>query len=153
MELREKEIQLFTEALEKARVEFYLDAITLLKKLIEEFPDSELVDDALYDIGLCYFNMNQFEKAIEYFQKVIDEYPDATISVLTGGNEYGKTAAKCHYALMNCYLGMNNLDLAWSMIKELDNYPDSYIYIDNGLKKTFKEIALNAIKVYKDKIR
>lgn len=153
MELREKEIQLFTEALEKARAEFYLDAIKLLEQLIEEFPDSELVDDALYDMGLCYFNMNQFEKAIEYFQKVIDEYPDATISVLTGGSEYGKTAAKCYYALMNCYLGMNNMDLAWSMIKELDNYPDSCIYIDNGLQKTFKEIALNAIKVYKDKIR
>ena len=43
--------------------------------------------------------MNNFTKAIDSFEKVITEYPDGTISILDGGNEYGKTAAKCHYGL------------------------------------------------------
>ena len=146
--MHEKEIQLFTNAIQMAKDEFYLDAIQKLDQLIKEFKDSELVDDALYNIGLCYFNMNQFEKAIELFQKVIHQYPDATISILDGGNEFGKTAARCHYATMNCFLGLGRFDLALDIVNALDDYPDTYVLID-GQKKTFKEIALRAIEVYR----
>jgi tetratricopeptide (TPR) repeat protein len=146
--MHEKEIQLFTNAIQMAKDEFYLDAIQKLEQLIKEFKDSELVDDAYYNIGLCYFSMNQFERAIELFQKVIHQYPDATISILDGGNEFGKTAAKCHYATMNCFLGLGRFDLALDIVNALDDYPDTYVLID-GQKKTFKEIALKAIEVYK----
>ena len=146
--MHEKEIQLFTYAIQMAKDEFFLDAIQKLEQLIKEFKDSELVDDAYYNIGLCYFNMNQFEKAIKLFQKVIHQYPDATISILDGGNEFGKTAAKCHYATMNCFLGLGRFDLALDILNALDDYPDTYVLID-GQKKTFKEIALRAIEVYK----
>jgi tetratricopeptide (TPR) repeat protein len=146
--MHEKEIQLFSNAIQMAKDEFYLDAIQKLEQLIKEFKDSELIDDALYNIGLCYFNMNQFEKAIELFQKVIHQYPDATISILDGGNEFGKTAAKCHYASMNCFLGLGRFDLGLDIVNALDDYPDTYVLID-GQKKTFKEIALRAIEVYR----
>lgn len=146
--MREKEIQLFTDAMQQAGLEFYLDSIKILEQLIEEFPDSELVDDALYDIGLCYFNMNQFEKAIEYFEKVINEYPDATITVLTGGNEYGLTAAKCHYAILNCYLGQGKLNEAQQKLTELDSYNDTYIKDTTGKKTTFKHLGERAIEVF-----
>lgn len=146
--MHKKEIQLFTNAIQMAKDEFYLDAIQKLEKLIKEFKDSELVDDAYYNIGLCYFNMNQFEKAIDLFQKVIHQYPDSTISILDGGNEFGKTAAKCHYATMNCFLGLGRFDLALDIVNALDDYPDTYVLI-GGQKKTFKEIALRAIEVYK----
>ena len=98
--MKEKEMQLFKEALEKADHEFYLDAIHTLEQLMDMFPDSELVDDALYNIGLCYFHMNQFEKAVEQFQKVIDQHPEASISFLERQNEYGKNRSqmplRCH---------------------------------------------------------
>ena len=146
--MHDKEITYFSSAIEKVRSEFYVDAINEYTQLIKEFPESELVDDALYNIGLCYFNMNQFEKAIELFHKVIHQYPDATISILDGGNEFGKTAAKCHYAKMNCFLGMGRVDLALDIVNALDDYSDTYVLID-GQKKTFKEIALRAIEVYR----
>lgn len=146
--MHEIEIQLFTNAIQMAKDEFYLDAIQKLEQLIHDFKDSELIDDAYYNIGLCYFNMNQFERAIELFQKVNHQYPDATISILDGGNEFGKTAAKCHYATMNCFLGLGRFDLALDIVNALDDYPDTYVLID-GQKKTFKEIALRAIEVYK----
>ena len=146
--MHEKEIQLFTEAIKLAKDEFYLDTIKVLEKLIKEFKDSELVDDSLYNIGLCYFNMNQFEKAIELFQKVIHQYPDATISVLDGGKEFGKTAAKCYYAKMNCFLALGKFDLALDVVSALDDYSDTYVLVD-GQKKTFKEIAQIAIEVYR----
>jgi tetratricopeptide (TPR) repeat protein len=146
--MHEKEIQLFTNAIQMAKDEFYLDAIQKLEQLIKEFKDSELVDDAYYNIGLCYFNMNQFEKAIELFQKVIHQYPNATISILDDGNEFGKTTAKCHYATMNCFLGLGRFDLALDIVNALDDYSDTYVLID-GQKKTFKELALKAIEVYR----
>lgn len=151
--MHEKEIQLFTNAIQMAKDEFYLDAIQKLEQLIKEFKDSELVDDAYYNIGLCYFNMNQFEKAIELFQKVIHQYPDATISILDGGNEFGKTAAKCHYATMNCFIGMGRMDLALDILNALDDYPDSYVVIDSGEKKTFKELAQKALNIYKQQTK
>lgn len=147
--MHEKEIQLFTQAIQMAKDEFYLDAIKMLEQLTKEFKDSELVDDAYYNIGLCYFNMNQFERAIELFQKVIHQYPDATISILDGGNEFGKTAAKCYYAIMNCFLGMGRVELAMDVLNSLDDFPDSYIITENGDKRTFKELAENALNLYK----
>ncbi len=151
--MHEKEIQLFTNAIQMAKDEFYLDAIQKLEQLIKEFKDSELVDDAYYNIGLCYFNMNQFERAIELFQKVIHQYPDATISILDGGNEFGKTAAKCHYATMNCFIGMGRMDLALDILNALDDYPDSYAVVDSGEKKTFKELAEKALNIYKQQLK
>jgi len=148
--MHEKEIQLFTEAIQLAKNEFYLDAISMFEKLAKEFNDSELVDDAFYNIGFCYFNMNQFEKAIELFKKVIHHYPEATISILDGGNEFGKTAAKCHYAIMNCYLGLGKEDLAMSSLNALDNYPDSYVIIESGEKLSFKELAEKSISIFKN---
>jgi tetratricopeptide (TPR) repeat protein len=147
--MHEKEIQLFTNAIQMANDEFYLDAIKTLEQLVENFKDSELVDDALYNIGLCYFNMNQFERAIELFQKVIHQYPEATISILDGGNEFGKTAAKCHYATMNCFLGLGREDLALDILNALDNYPNSYLTTESGDKLTFKELAEKALEIFR----
>lgn len=136
-----------------AKDEFYLDAIKMLEQLTKEFKDSELVDDAFYNIGLCYFNMNQFERAIELFQKVIHEYPNATISILDGGHEFGKTAAKCHYATMNCFLGIGRVDLALDILNSLNDFSDSYIITESGGKVTFKELAHKALNFFRKNIK
>ncbi|MGC6419721.1 MAG: tetratricopeptide repeat protein [Chitinophagales bacterium] len=149
--MHNKEIQLFTKAIQLAKDEFYLDAIPILHRLIEDFNDSELVDDALYNIGLCYFNMNQFEKAIEFFQEVITQHPCATISILDGGNEFGKTAAKCYYAILNCFLGMGKLNEAMEIVSSLDEYNETYIVI-NDKKNSYKELAVRAIELYKQNV-
>ena len=54
------EINSFTEGLKLAKDEFYIDAIDVFNKLINDYPDSELADDALYNMALCFFKMNQF---------------------------------------------------------------------------------------------
>jgi TolA-binding protein len=80
--VHEKEIQYFAEAFQLANDKFYIDAIHQFNKLVAEFPDSDLSDDALLNIGLCYYSMSQFEKSIESLNHVIQLYPDATISTL-----------------------------------------------------------------------
>ena len=66
------EVELFIKALKNAKDEFYFDSINDFKKLTNDYPDSELCDDALYNIGLCYFELKQFSTAIETFEKVIN---------------------------------------------------------------------------------
>lgn len=149
--MHDKEIELFTKALQACNDEFYIDAIETLLELVSTYPDSELADDALYNVGLCYFNLNQFEKAIEYFQKVIDEYPDGTISVLEGGNEYGSTSAKCYYAIINCLLAIGKMEEIENILYKLESYPDSYIINSEGTKLTYKEYAELAVNVFKNK--
>jgi len=151
--MKDKEIQLFTEALKKASEEFYIEAIPLLEQLIYEFPDSELIHDAYYDIGLCYFNINQFEKALEYFNTVMKEFPYAKITEHTGKNEFGYTAAKSLFAIINCHLGMGNPDLAVKTYEEFDKYPHSYVIDESGNKQTFKELAKQALKVYNEQVK
>jgi TolA-binding protein len=143
-----KEIRLFTKALQLAKDEFYIDSLHAFQLLIKEFPDSELVDDSIFNIGLCYFNMNQFERSIESFDNVISSHPDATISILDGGNEYGRTAAKCYLGIINCHLGLGNIEKARSLLKILENFTDSYILRQNGDKELFYSIAERAINVY-----
>lgn len=150
--MRDLEIQLFSEGMNYAKEEFYLDAISKMKELLSKFPDSELVDDALYNIGLCYFNMSQFDKAIFYFNKCINDYPDGTISVLIGGNEYGHTAAKCHYAIMNCHLALGKIDDAKIALNNMANYPDSYVQLENDDKLTYEQLANNAFQIFTNQI-
>lgn len=150
--MRDLEIQLFSEGMNYAKEEFYLDAISKMSELLTKFPDSELLDDALYNIGLCYFNMSQFDKAIVYFTKCISDYPDGTISVLVGGNEYGHTAAKCYYAIMNCYLALGKIDDAKLALNNIVNYPDSYVQLENEDKLSYDQLANNAFQVFLNQI-
>jgi tetratricopeptide (TPR) repeat protein len=147
--MHDKEIKLFTNGLKFAQDEFFLDSIKEFQSLVNEYPDSELADDALYNIGLCYFHVGQFENAIQTFFKVIQEYPDSTISILDGGNEFGKTAAKCHYSIMNCYLALGNVEKAKKHIEELSSFIDSYKVINNQ-KNSFHSIAKEAYNTYEN---
>lgn len=151
--MRELEIKLFSEGMNFAKEDFFLDAVSKMKELIIKFPESELLDDALYNIGLCYFNLSQFETAISYFQKCIEEYPEGMISVLNGADEYGRTAAKCYYAIMNCQLGLGNIKEAELALNYLANYPDSYIQLPNNEKINFQKLAYNSFRIYCDQTK
>ena len=145
--MHDKEITLFTNGLKFAQDEFFLDSINDFNKIVEDYPDSELADDALYNIGLCYFSMQQFEKAIRLFEKVITDYPDATISILDGGNEFGKTAAKCYYAIVNCYLAMSKINKAKENVLLSKKFSNSYVLVDNT-KKSFYDLSEHALTTY-----
>lgn len=140
--MHDKEVQYFSEGLNLAKNEFYLDSINKFKMLIDEYPKSDLADDALYNIGLCYFKMKQFEQAIEAFRQVITNYPDATISVLDNGNEFGKTAAKCHYGCFQCYLLLNEKENAEAEIIKLKSFNQSTYIIVNNKKISFEKLAI-----------
>lgn len=149
--MHDKEIQYFTEGLQQAEQEYFLDAIGKFQVLVDEYPNSDLADDALFNIGLCYFKMKQLVQAIEAFNQVIINYPDATISSLDNANEYGKTAAKCHYGIFQCFLLIGNEEEAKKELEKLKPFnQNTYVLIDEG-KVSFEELAKDMFKEFKNK--
>ena len=145
--MHEKEIQYFTEAFQLAHDKFYLDAINQFNALIDEFPDSDLADDALLNTGLCYYAMNQFDKSLETLKYLIQNYPEATISALNDGNGFGKTAAKGYYLIVQCYIGLGDIEKAKTYIPIIDTYTETYVETKDG-KISFSELAEQAIQTY-----
>ena len=144
--MKNKAIELFKEALDCARNEFYIESINSFNKLIRLFPNSDLVDDAYFNIGLCYFEMNHFEQAIDSYNIVINDYPDSTISDLELA-EFGKTAAKCHYAILNCYLALNLMEDAKRELEKAKKYENSFV-INKGKEISFYILCQRAIQTY-----
>ena len=147
--MNDKELLLFTEAVQLAKDEFFIDAVNKFDQLILSFPDSELCDDAYYNKGLCYFESGQFEKAKEQFYIVINDYPESTITVLGGNNEFGKTPTKCAFAIINCHLATGNLDEAEEVIKLVENDKETYVLRD-GKKIRFYDLSIALINNYKE---
>jgi tetratricopeptide (TPR) repeat protein len=54
----------------------YRNAISVWERLLQEFPDSEAVSHAYYFSARCYESIGEYEDAIRYYQKVVDDWPD-----------------------------------------------------------------------------
>ncbi len=147
--MHEKEIIYFTEAFKLAGEKFYIDSIHKFQELVNDFPESDLADDAMYNIGLCYFEMNQFNKCVELIEEMIKKYPESTITALENSNEYGKTAAKGYYLIIQCFIALGDIQKAEKYVTILNNYTDSYI-INNSKKYLFSTLAKKLIITYKE---
>jgi tetratricopeptide (TPR) repeat protein len=146
--MHEIEIGYFIEGLKHIQGKFFIDAIEQFKKILKDFPDSELADDAEYNISLCYYELNQFDSAIINLKKLIKDYPDATITVLGAGNEFGRTAAKAYLLMINCYLALDELGKANEILSLMEPYNDSYIIIE-GTQVTYHDLAKKTIYHFK----
>lgn len=143
------EKQHIIEALNYVNSEMYIDAIKLLKKFTEDYKESKYIDDVYYDIALCYFKIKDFIKSINYFDFVIENYPDSDIDSFSK-REFGKTAAKCHLGIINCYLILNETDKIQNHLDSLLKFDDSsYVLDDFENKVTFYEIAKQNIELKK----
>lgn len=148
--MHNKEILYFTDALRLIKQEFYLDAIHKLEMLVDEFPKSDLADDAYYNIGMSYFHINQPKDAIRAFESVIANYPDAIITDLESDKEFGKTAAKAYYGMLNCHLASDNLEEAEKIVHLLKSYNENSYVVIEGKKTTYENLANQSILKYKE---
>jgi tol-pal system protein YbgF len=71
-------------------------AILEFEKYVQEFPNSELADNAQYWIGEAYYLQREYDRAVSEFQKVRDNYPrgdkvpDALLKIGLSYLEMGK---------------------------------------------------------------
>lgn len=68
----------------------YDEAIIEYNKILELYSDIYLINK---NIANCYFNKGDYQKAIDYYQKVLDKEPNNTDALLGIGNSYSQTEA------------------------------------------------------------
>ncbi len=54
------------------------EKIIVLRSIIDGYPESTYVDDAIFEIGLTYVITNKQENALEYFERVINEHENSS---------------------------------------------------------------------------
>lgn len=59
----------------------YREAIDEFVELLEEYPDYEKTDKALYCLGLSYLNLGRQEEGIKALELVITKYPDSKAAI------------------------------------------------------------------------
>jgi tol-pal system protein YbgF len=99
-----------------------------------QFADSPLADDAIYWIGECYFSQKKYDKAIEYFNELILNYPNGDkipASYLKKGislAEQGKKqeAISVFRLLITKYPLEEETRIAQEKIKELESNYERY---------------------------
>ena len=86
-------------------------------------------------------------KCNEVLEEMIEKFPNATITALENGNEFGKTSAKAYYLIVQCYIGLDDIQKAESYIPVLEKYTNTYVVI-NSEKFSFAQLAKELITKY-----
>ena len=131
----------FEEAVAAAAQNQLVDAAGAFREVVDRWPEDELADDALYNLGACYLAMSQYTRASELFKQVISKYPNAMIHVGDGGRESGRTAAKAWLALVATHLGQGDVSAAEAASAMLADYTDSKVMSSPGMERSFHDIA------------
>ena len=76
---KENEVQVrFDRAREVWRSQEYFEASQLFLDVARKYPRSRLADDALWEVATTYYlNLYDIPTAIEFFQKLTEDYPDS----------------------------------------------------------------------------
>ncbi|HPI40850.1 MAG TPA: outer membrane protein assembly factor BamD [Pseudobdellovibrionaceae bacterium] len=94
---------LFTHAFAANQVGLQQDSIRLYQKIFTQFPKSLFIPDVTLEMGEIYFNLQKYNLALEYFEK-IENYPTASVYI------YGKyKSAWTLYNLRRTKQGMEKL--------------------------------------------
>jgi len=108
------ELGLYDMASEDMKAGNYPLAISEFSQLLENFPTSDLADDARYWLGECYYNRRDFTRAIESFQGVIADHPNS--------EKVPAALLKLGYALLEVNDRANGVRHLQTLIKD---YPNS----------------------------
>lgn len=68
----------YRQAMDAFRKGDYQSAVPLFEAFVDDFPESDLADNALYWTGECKYSNKEFSEAIQKFQQVVEEYPSGS---------------------------------------------------------------------------
>ena len=92
----------------------YKGKIEMMDRLISEYPESQYVDDALFEKGRTYVLINNSQSAAQTFEKLLHEFPQSSL------------ARKAGVQLGLLYYNDNQLEKSLTAYKQvIDNYPGS----------------------------
>lgn len=135
----------FEHALMLTQRNMILDAATTFREVVDRWPEHDLADDALYNLGACWLAMNQYQRAADTFREVLKNYPDAEIHDDDNAGERGRTGAKALLGILSASLGLGDLEQAQLAAEMLEKYPDSFI-ARPGVTRTYYEIGQSLLQ-------
>jgi TolA-binding protein len=122
-------------------VKDFSKSLTLYQTIIDDFPHSDLVDDALYNKGFIFEETGKIESALKIYESIIQEFPESRYvaeSLMRMGEYYFnpprndiETAIEFYKRILE-YKDSPKFDealyrLGWSYYR-LNNYPEAVSY-------------------------
>lgn len=108
------------------------EAIAALQRLVQQYPNSDWRQEALYRIGFINFQNQNFEAAIRAYRRVIDAYPNDPL------------AAKAQYGMGDARFNAGNMDAAVSAYRRVLNaYSSSPFATDAASSMQYALIAMD----------
>lgn len=101
----------------------YSTKISRLENLISTYPNSEYVDDALYEMGRAYIMLNNESRAISTFQRLLDTQPNSAMA-RKAGLEIGMTYA-------NQGNNTQAISAYKNVISKYPGTPESYVALES----------------------
>ena len=105
-------IVMYKQAYELLRNKQHAEAILAFEQLLEQYPDHDYSDNALYWMGEAYYDTQNYKKAVACFEKVVALYPD--------GNKVPDAMLKSGFSY--CNMGQTNLANE-TMTQLVSHYP------------------------------
>jgi len=116
----------------------YTDKIGTLTYLIENYPQSDYLDDALYEKGRAYIQLDKGNQAIHIFEQLTTQFPQSQYAPKAGNeialiyyqNDQINSAIKAYKTVILNYPGSEQANVAMRDLKNLyveENMVDSYI--------------------------
>ena len=75
----------------RERLRNYDKSVEVLERLIREYPSYDKRDEALFNLYLSYYDLNQLAKVNEVKQKLISEFPESKFTKLATDPSYAQT--------------------------------------------------------------
>lgn len=116
----------------------YVEKVTLLDRLMNQYPSSQYVDDALYEKGRAYVLNGNNQQAIGAFKELVDRFPTSSMS-RKGASEIGllyyqddkfNEAIEAYKKVISTYSGSEEARLALRDLKSIYidlNKVDEYV--------------------------
>lgn len=116
----------------------YTDKIGTLTYLIESYPHSDYLDDALYEKGRAYVQLDNGNQAIQVFEQLTERFPKSQYAPKAGNeialihyqNNHIRAAIKAYKAVIVNYPGSEQASVAMRDLKNLyveENMVDNYV--------------------------
>lgn len=116
----------------------YTDKIGTLTYLVENYPQSDYLDDALYEKGRAYVQLDKGEQAIQVFEQLTIRFPQSQYAPKAGNeialihyqNNQIRQAINAYKAVITNYPGSEQANVAMRDLKNLyveENMVDSYV--------------------------
>lgn len=128
---------LFQKAICLGLIKQYNDKIIALNELLNNYPSSPYIDDAIFELGISYTNIEENEMAINTLKRLISEYPKSDL------------VKRAYLQMGLIYFNIDkNEDAIASYKHVIENYPNTHEYKDAfvGLKNIYLE--MNDINTY-----